>query len=323
MSLLLLDDEPQTTPPDLTTWPRHGMSIAGLLVASAADIRETVLRFADCGVQVTRINLLSALWAQVDTLPFQRRTDGLWDLKAWNPAYFRRLDDIRERMNRAGIVVQWTNYELYSWSKRKPGPQQVGTPWRHNVNGVFWPEDDSTFQVLPDWWSMDWIEQVTPHLDLTRNVFEIGNEFPEKALHERVKKLLPAGSLVQVNRNEDTPGQYANMKIGTHYDFIAFHGNKLKKLSDLDRVYPREPHYLTFNQFFDECPHDPKRIVFSSDGARISSDPIDTYDWLHQRAFFREVTRRGCSIEHQSRAKMTPYPNHHMIEDEWFASVIA
>lgn len=327
MSLLLLDTPSQPTG-DLLTYPRHGMSIAGLLVSSAANIPETVRIFRDCGVQSTRINLLSALWPQTDTLPFTRRSDGLWDLTAWNPRYFNRLTEIRERMNAAGIVVQWTNYELYSWSDRKPGPQQIGTPWRHNVNGVFWPADDSTFQLLPDAWSREWFAKVQPFLRLDVNVFEIGNEFPEKALHERVADLFPADARIQVNRNEDTPGQYANMKIGgSRYDFIAFHGNKLKQISDLDRKYPKEPTYKTFNQFFDNCPHDPKRIVFSSDGARqkgaIGLDPETAYDWSALREFFREIQfTRKCSIEHQSAAKLRPFPNHQLIESDWFESVI-
>jgi hypothetical protein len=308
----------------LTTYPRIGMSIAGLLVCSEANIPETVKIFADCGVQSTRINLLSALWPQADTFPYTRLADGQWDLYRWNQRYFDRLTDLRDRMNAAGIVVQWTNYELYSWSDRKPGPQQNGTPWRNNVNGVYWPEDDSTFGILPDQWSLDWFEKITPYLNLEYNVFEIGNEFPEKALHERVCAELPVDALVQVNRNDDTPGQYKNMKIGKMYDFIAFHGNKLKQVSDLDRVYPREPEFKTFNQFFDKCPHDPKRITFSSDGARVSNDPFNTYDYPRLREFFLEVNRvRKCSVEHQSRAKMTPFPNHHMIEDKWFTSLRA
>lgn len=311
----------------LKIYPRHGMSIAGLLVSSAANIPETVRIFQDCGVQSTRINLLSALWPQTDTLPFSRRTDGQWDLTAWNPVYFDRLVEIRDRMNVAGIAVQWTNYELYSWSDRKPGPQQVGTPWRHNVNGVYWPPDDSTFQLLPDSWSAEWFAKVQPYLGLDVNVFEIGNEFAEKALHERVEALFPEDDQIQVNRNEDTPGQYANMKIGRNYDFIAFHGRKLKQVADLDLVYPREPDYKTFNEFFENCPHDPKRIIFSSDGARQSGaaglNPETAYDWAALREFFREVKfKRGCNIEHQSCAKLGAFPNHHLIEHEWFESVI-
>jgi hypothetical protein len=220
--------------------------------------------------------------------------------------------------------VQWTNYELYSWSDRKDGPQQAHTPWRHNVNGVYWAPDDVTFGVLPDAWSHAWFAKVLPSLRAEINPLEVGNEFPEKPLHARVaaaiRALQPTAQVI-VNRQEDTPGQYANMKIGRDYDRIAFHGRLLKRVSDLDRVYPKEPTYQTFRAFFDACPHDPARIIFSSDGARSSSDPVNTYDWGPLREFFQEVRRRGCSIEHQSRAKMTPPPNHHMIETQWFREV--
>jgi hypothetical protein len=326
MSILLLDSPP-VDDATLRHWPRTGMSIASLIVARACNIAETIRIFADCGVQLTRVNLLSALWDGVNVLPYRRRPDGLWDLIDWNPEYFDRLSEVRDRCNSSGIVVQWTNYELYSWSDRKLGPQQINTPWRHNVNGVFWAEDDSTFDVLPDAWSETWLGKVLPYLKADINPLEIGNEFPEKALHERVRdivKRLQPDAQVTVNRNEDTPGQYANMKIGSGYDRIAFHGRLLKQVSDLDRVYPNEPTYKTFNQFFDRCPHDPKRVIFSSDGARISADPVNTYDWGPLREFAREVTKvRGCSFEHQSRAKMSSPPNHDHIETNWFKSVIA
>ena len=313
------------TNPDLLAWPRIGMSIGSLVVARDCNIAETVRIYQECGVQLTRVNLLSALWDGVNVLPYRQRADGQWDLYSWNQEYFERLHEVRERANAAGIVVQWTNYELYSWSDRKDGPQQVNTPWRHNVNGVQWDADDSTFDVLPDQWSRDWLAHVLPQLRADINPIEIGNEFPEKALHERVRdivKALQPDAQVTVNRNEDTPGQYANMKIGTNYDRIAFHGRLLKQVSDLDRVYPKEPVYKTFNQFFDNCPHDPARIIFSSDGARTSADPINTYDWGPLREFVLEVRRRGCSYEHQSRAKMTAPPNDHMIEMNFFRSLL-
>lgn len=333
------------TPPsdDLLRWPRAGMSIAGLVVNSAANIAETVKRFVDAGVELTRINLLSALWQGVDVLPYRKRADGQWDLYDWNPQYFDRLAETRERMNHAGIAIIWTNYELYSWSRRKPGQQQFNTPWRHNVNGVNWsPEDTTLSQVLPDDWSQEWFRQVVPWLHLPHNAFEIGNEMPEKSLHERTAdavRAIHAEAHITVNRNENTPGGYVNMKIGKgRYDRIGFHGLYLKDLTprkitfqgethdcpngDLDRVFTREPDYRTFNEFFDHCPHEPSRIVFSSDGARSSADPVNTYDWDRLREWFREMLRRGCSIEHQSRAKMTAAPNHHMVEVDWFKSVI-
>jgi hypothetical protein len=320
---------PPVDPVGLNVWPRIGMSIASLIVARACNIAETVKIYHDCGVQLTRVNLLSALWdneyGKVDVLPYRQRPDGTWDLTDWNPEYFDRLSEVRDRCNSAGIVVQWTNYELYSWSDRKQGPQQTNTPWRHNANGVFWAEDDSTFDVLPDWWSETWLKTVMPYLRADINPLEIGNEFPEKELHERVRdivKVIEPTAQITVNRNEDTPGQYANMKIGTNYTRIAFHGRLLKQVSDLDRVYSKEPTYKTFNQFFDNCPHDAKRVIFSSDGARISADPVDTYDWGPLREFVQEIRRRGCSFEHQSRAKMTPPPNHHMIETDWFRSLL-
>ncbi len=321
---------------DFARRPRYGMSIASLIVNSAHNIAETTKRFEDAGVQWTRVNLLSALWAGVDVLPFKRGLGGVWQLSQPEAQYYDRLAEVRDRMNAANIVVQWTCYELYSWSARKPGPQQHGTPWRNNANGVFWPEDDSTVvSLLPDAWSQDWFKLVVPHLALDRNVFEIGNEMPEKALHARTLAAVRAvqpGALISVNRNEDTPGQYANMKIGRSglYDMIAFHGRLLRQVSDFERVYKKEPTYKTFNQFMARCPHEKDRVIFSSDGARVDTfnkrgelvtskdSPDNPYDWTTLTEFFREVRHRGYGFEHQSRAKMTPAPNHHMIEVDKF-----
>lgn len=311
--------------PALQKQPRYGLSIASLLVNTQCNIEETLKRFIDAGANSTRINLLSALWAGVDCLPYNLTLDGKWDLFSWNTEYFERLQKIKELFNSAGINIQWTNYELYSWSKRKSGVQQNNTPWRNNINGVSWKEDDSTFQVLPDEWSKEWFKEICPLLGLDYNIFEIGNEFPEKALHERVRdyvrSIIP-NALIQVNRNEDTPGQYTNMKIGKNYNFISFHGNKLKELNDLNRVYNKEPDYKTFQQFINKCPHEKGRVTFSSDGARISSDSTNTYDWEKLGEFFQHMKNLGYGIEHQSRAKMTPAPNHHMIEIDWFKKVI-
>ena len=309
----------------LITYPRYGMSIAGLLVGTKHDIKETLKRFVDAGANSTRINLLSALWNGVDCLPFNREPNGLWNLYFWNDQYFERLQEIKESFNSAGINIQWTNYELYSWSKRKQGVQQNNTPWRNNVNGVNWSQEDDTLYILPDEWSKEWFRKVCPLLDLEINPFEIGNELPEKGLHERVrdevKKIIPR-ALIQVNRNDDTPGQYKNMKIGINYDFVSFHGSKLKQLSDLNRKDYQDGPHDSWQDFIDDGPHKPNRVIFSSDGARINKDSslgiTETYDWVRLGEFFDHMSELGYNIEHQSRAKMTPAPNHHMIEVDWF-----
>lgn len=321
---------PAPVPADLLRRPRMGMSIAGLVVNSASNIEETVKRYVDAGVKDTRINLLSALWPGVDCLPYLREPDGRWNLYNWNQRFFDRVIETRERMNGAGITVSWTNYNLYDWSRRKPGPQQINTPYRHNVNGVFWSDEDVTFGILPDEWSKAWFQKVCPLLDLHLNPFEIGNEFPEKGVHERTKNFVRSfipNALLQVNRNDDTPGQYANMKIGRDYDFISFHTNRIKKydeyLSFLSEEFEREPDYQTFNDFFDNCPHDRSRVMWSSDGARTSDDPTHTYNYHQLGIFLKDMKRRGYGVEHQSRAKMTPAPNHDMIEVDWFRANFA
>ena len=317
----------------LNEHPRFGMTIAGILIGHNHDIDETLKRFIDCGVNYSSINLINADRSGTGIHPFTRLPDGKWDLFKWDNRYFERLIEIKEKFNKAGIVIPWCFLELYSWSARKDGPQQVGTFWRNNVNGVFWPPDDSTLtRLLPDLWCKEFIKKVCPLLDLHVNMFRIGNELPEKSLHERIRnevRAVVSGALIDVNRQDDTPGQYRNMKIGQDYDFISLHGARLKELDDLRNPFEGGP-YDTFQEFIDdESRHDKWRVTFSSDGARTntydrngklltSKDSADNpYDWNKLGEFADHMIDLGYGFEQQSRAKMTQAPNHHMIEVDW------
>lgn len=307
--------------------PRYALSVASLIVNNKHNIQETVKRLVDAGANSTRINLLSALWnneyGKINCMPFRQTSDGRWNLVDWNPEYFDRLAETKESMNSNGINIQWTNRELYSFSDRKEGVQQINTPWRNNVNGIFWPSDDtSLIKVLPSsWCKQEWFPKICPLLDLHINPWEIGNELPEKELHERdraeIIKHVPS-ALIQVNRNDDKPGQYANMMRKGYYHFLAIHGNKLNNIEALNEKYSTEPEYKTYTDFINRCPHDKWRVIFSSDGARISDDKTNTYDYVKLGDFFDHMTDLGYGIDHQSRAKMTAPPNHDMIEVDWF-----
>ena len=336
---LEVDNSPITNPnfKPLDQHPRVGMTIAGL-IGVHHDINETLKRFIDCGVQYSSVNLLSADRGGDGPHPFTQLPDGRWDLYKWDELYFERLLEIKEKFNKAGIIIPWCFLELYSWSNRKPGSQQIGTFWRNNVNGVYWPPDDSTLtRLLPDEWCKEFLKKICPLLDLNVNMFRIGNELPEKGLHERirdeVRRVVP-GALIDVNRNDDTPGQYMNMKIGRNYDFISFHGRQLKELSDLKRRDYEDGPFDSWQDFIDDDGHDKWRVTFSSDGARTdtrdssgrlltSKDSADNpYDWDKLKEFFRHMKKLGYGFEHQSRAKMTKAPNHNMIEVDWYNEVI-
>lgn len=340
----------------LLTWPRHGMHISGLIVNRKCNIKETIRIFADCGVTLTDVNWLSAVWPELvkDGVFPWKRTRPPFDLFDWNIEFFDRAQEVVERCNAAGIVVQGTLWELYSWSNRKKGPGIPDAnqgPWRANTNGILLGgkyngdrhEDDETLgRLIPTPWCVEFLPLILTIWDATINPVRIGNEMPEKSLHQRVARLIRTyepKALITVNRNEDTPGQYANHKIGTSTDWdrLEYHGLKAKSLrpvkdakgavkwpqGDLDRFYPTSVSSVpTFRTLLDDKRVDKSRITFSSDGARISDSPVNPYDWPKLREWFREVKRRGCSILHQSRAKMSPAPNEEMIESEWFASVI-
>lgn len=293
--------------------------------------------FRDCKVTGTRAWLLDA-WAigQRDTaghflkgqydglIPVVRRPDGRFNLDQWNGAYFTRLRTFVELMNLNGVFCHLTLLELYTWSERKAPlpfvPEADLGPYRHNVNGVHWGDpDDPTFFSLPDVWLTSFYAKVIDTLRGLAWLPEIGNEMPEKDLHTRSAAALRAAGWTQkitVNRQDDTPGQYANMKIGIDYDLIALHG-KLN-LNYLDenyqpatppagsededhpdhgwwkewKFYEDNPQFKTFRTAWPTMT--PQRVILSSDGG--GGNPS-----LHSslRAVALDVFARGGSYEHQ------------------------
>jgi hypothetical protein len=333
----------------LRTWPRLGCSIASIVLKREYPIRQIAQIYADCGVQFTSVNLLSAEWPSMvhqHVRPFLPAHEvGKYDLYRWNPEHFDRVQECQEEMNGRGIVVQWCLEELYRWSIRKAGPDTPDArlgPFAkaNNVNGIdyvgpYYPDkrsaeakewdSDMLAHTLPDPWERAYLARVQPFLKLGWNFLLCGNEFPEKSFHERVRdhvrSLLP-NALVSVNRNDDTPGQYANMKIGRDYDLINFHGRHLNSQGDLDTVYPSSVSSVpTFRTLLKLAETQPQRIVFSSDGARTSDDPVHTYDYPALFAFAFAVCAYGANFEHQSRCKLSDYPNLHLIETDWLTKL--
>jgi hypothetical protein len=308
---------------DLTAWPRRGATIAQSLLDTRWDYEAwaAMLGSIFAGRGLTQVNILSAEWP--DNVPhferpFVKLADGRFDLRQRNEKFYDRLPRYVEAMNRQGVVVQLCFLELYSWSRRKFGLpfNQNLSPFRNNVNGVSWGPGDETFDILPDAFVVELVERVVNTVKGAGVAVLPGNEFPEKPVHLKiadiVKRIDPYMRVI-VNRNEDTPGQYMNMRVGRGLiDGIAFHG--WTDLNFLAQDFPDEPadRPRTFAQFFEKQSQlgspldiDFSRIICSSDGSRSSNDPIETYDWAELKKVFHFVARKGGSIEHQSRAKMT------------------
>jgi hypothetical protein len=217
--------------------------------------------------------------------------------------------------------VHLTVFDLYSWSDRKQGllwvPDQNLGPFRRNRNNVRWGNpDDPTFLALPDWVMLQLIARLCAATKGLAVAFECGNEMPEKDMQFRIATALRSHFTahwrpdVTVNRQEDTSGQYFNMKVGTVVDRIAYHGKA--SLAYLDEEFPDEPSSRprTFRELWDrswpEGTVDPKRVIMSSDGCR-SNNTMDCYDWPTLGEVARDHIRRGFSFEHQSRVKMQPF----------------
>jgi len=347
MSLVLLDDVASVPPVsvDLHAWPRRGASHGNGLL----DTRWDHEGFAQLmggffgGRWTTRVNVLSASWAEASphfAWPFMRLPDGRFDLSRWNPAFFDdRLPRFVETANRYGGVPILTFLELYSWSRRKDvsADHDQDRDWpRHNVNGLHWEREDTTLYRLPDAWLTELIERVLTRLnDVGVVVVEPFNEGPEKDVHLKIANIVKRVSpdtRVQVNRNEDTPGQYFNMGVGTrHVDQIAFHGWKTlgfltKDFPDEVKAQPTRPR--TFAQFFDKQAHDGRalrvdfsRVCCSSDGARSSDDPIHPYHYPDLLKVFAFVAGKGGSLEHQSRSKMNAGARLETVEVEFLTQI--
>jgi hypothetical protein len=325
---------------DLTTWPRRGATIAASLIDTRWDYAEWAQMLGSVfgGRGLTQVNVLSAPWPEMEPYmqnPFVRHADGRWDIRTLNHLFYDRLCRYVEAMNQNGVLVQLCFLELYSWSGRKTGlPFDQNTTWaRRNANNVVWGPGDETFDILPDDFAMELVERVVSAVKGSGCAVVPGNEFPEKPVHQKiadiVKRIDPTMRVV-TNRNEDTPGQYFNMKVGSSsIDNICYHG--WDTLGFLDVDFPDEPpdRPRTFRQFFDKRAQngaslniDFTRTICSSDGSRLpDNDPVNTYDWPRLLEVFNFVAGKGGSIEHQSRAKMSPGARLDMVEMEFLQQI--
>lgn len=347
----LLPWPPRSVPPDrgradMHAWPKFGVSYQTGMTNPACNPELWAALNADAGGDLTRIWAIDA-WAvgpngpgqYAGYMPWERDSGGFFDLHKPNGAYYERLNDYVQAQNNQGITVQITILELYSWSERKQGllwvPDQNLGPFRKNRNGVKWGDpDDPTFFTLPDETLREFIARVCDAVRGLAVCFEIGNEMPEKEMHERSAGVLRAQFSndwqpdVTINR-DGTPGQYDNMNIGSTrrrigYERIAYHAKA--SLAYLDERYDEEPTYQTFRQFWDSGNYNPARIIMSTDGCRARGNVLRPYDFDTLGEVCRDHLRRGFSIEHQSQVKMRPFLENTLnleldFEGDWLRSL--
>jgi hypothetical protein len=315
---------PQPPQPPIPTPPvgqdgRIGGSFYTALTCPWVDPAGYAKALANCGVGFTRVWLLDA-WAvnggedagqYPGYLPVKRTSDGRFDLTAWDASYFDRLARFTQALNDQRISAQVSILELYTWAQRKQGmlwvPDATKGPYRHNVNGVRWGDpDDPTFFGLPDSWLDEFIGRCLDVLNGRMFTVELANEMPEKDLHYRLRDRVRACGYtgpIQVNRNEDTPGQYWNMKIGQEFDTLALHG--MRTIDYLEVEYPEEAAAGRPTTFRDMWPKvDASRVTLSSDGCRKSTDVADAYDYHALTQVARDTLHRGGSYEHQLACKL-------------------
>jgi hypothetical protein len=308
-------------PPSQTVPSIPGGSLGASDYQSLGDPRVDPLEFAaalaDLGVTFTRVWLLDA-WATGagepgtydGVLPVTRRSDGRWDLFAWNAAYFERLRTYAGAMNQHGITPVFTLLELYSWSETKQGllwvPDQSRGLFRANVNDIRWGHPDGpTLTALPDTWLRAFSCRVVETLGDRRFVIELGNETPDGRMHDRLLAHLRttcgyAGEVL-VNRDRNTPDLIEEMDIGRRFDRLSIHG--AQSLAYLDESHAGDGRFRTWRALYDSG-IDMAHIIVSSDGARATTDVERAYDYPALREVATDILRRGGSYEHQLAIKL-------------------
>lgn len=319
--------QPGPTPgPSPEPVPQHSQISASFYTAPwdpRLNCREFAGRLRDLGCTGTRVWLVSA-WATGENgpgqvngwLPWKRNVGGMFDLWTPSPQYHDRLYEFAWEMDSAGITPTLTGWELYSWSDRKQGmlwvPDQTIGPFQNNVQGIVYSDDAAFNQIGTRTGEHGFLEdfygEVVSTLQGLKYQVEIGNEMPEKPMHERLRDAWRRAGYtgpIQVNRQEDTPGQYDNMRIGTNYDRIAFHGKKT--MDYLDERFEDEPNYKTFGDFYLRGTYNPSRIVLSSDGCRKTTTVSDAYDYPRLSEVAKDGLDRGFGYEHQLALKLRTF----------------
>lgn len=307
---------PPAPPPEPPQHRRIGASYYTSLTDPRCDPTAFAAKLREAGCSFTRVWLMDA-WAVGQGTgcydgfyPWVKQAGGGYDLASASPSYHARLQVYVKAMNNAGITPILTALERYSWDNAKQGllwvPDANKGPFRNNIQGLSYTGDDHTYFTLAqsgDFLCAFYAQCVRTLSGLTYEV-ETGNEMPEKGLHERIRDAWRSAGFtgkIACNRQEDTPGQYTNMKVGTAYDGIAYHGKG--HLSYLDEVFDREPTHKTFRSFFASGP-DFSRITLSSDGCRKSTDVNDAYDYPALAGVAKDILARGGRFEHQSCMKL-------------------
>ena len=139
---------PPTPPPSpvTDTWPRKGLSYYTSLTDPRVAPRDFFDRLRDAGADYTRVWLFDA-WAipggtgcYDGWLPWERTSDGRYDLWTASRPYHDRLRAYVEAAADRGVLVQLDGLELYTWSDRKQGmlwvPDAERWAFRRNIQGA-------------------------------------------------------------------------------------------------------------------------------------------------------------------------------------------
>lgn len=296
----------------------------------ALDRAGFVQRMADWGVTWTDLWLMNA-WSyqQPHEQPWVQEADGRWNLERFSDPWLDDLLWFVDQCSSHGIAVMLTPMDRFVLSK-VPDPRH---PARHNVQGVTWgqPNEEAFLYAPPDRYLVELVTEVHARLGGFPGPIRLANEFPEKPWHfafaAEIRRFAPDADLI-VNRQEDSPGQFLNMRVGQGLiDRYQFHGGAgggpsaaafKQGLSSLDVVWPKETDAGrpdTYRTLFNQV--DMSRVIVCSDGGRSGGPVESAYDYAAWQAVFADVLARGGSVMHQSCIKMAePHSVDNMRFDE-------
>lgn len=293
------------------------------------DRKGFIRQMAEWGVTFTDLWLMNS-WAYhtPHQQPWVQRPDGLWDLEQFSEPWFEDLEWFIDECRANGIVTMITPMDRFVLSK-VPDPMH---PVRRNVQGVRWgePDEDTFLFAPPDVYLVTLVFEIIRRMGDKLGPIRLANEFPEKPWHftfaQIIRSFKPDADLV-VNRQEDSPGQFLNMRVGEGLiDRYQFHWNgggngpqSLKHgLSALDAVWPRETEAGrpdTMNKLLAVV--DPNRVIFCTDGARNGGPVERAYNYELIQPLLIEALQRGINVLHQSCIKMAePHSVENMRFDE-------
>jgi len=278
------------------------------------------------GVESTESWLMNSWGFEEHQQPWLRLPNGRYDLTRYSNAWLDELANFDRNFRRGGGRGHVLCLQDRYWLGKDPTLNPLH-PYRNNINGVYWSVEDDYLYNGVDWVLINLLSAIWVHLGYLPGPIKIANEFKEKPWHFAMAGALQANFLgieLICNRQEDSPGQFVNMEVGSkdeEIDILEIHsggaggpeGTALRHgASALDASWPEEVEAgrpdtirkLVVN-WLPEHGHRANSLHVSSDGGRLpNGDVTHAYDYPNLEEIAEFILGAGGSFMHQSCIKM-------------------